>query len=435
MSDETLRSAAPPAPLPCLAAIGYSARSLVEAIAAVAGPPLAFDAFADADCRRASWKCTQLVRWGKAQTDLTPLLDQLQMAGNPPILLAGGTENWPELTRQLSRSCTVLGPSLQQLTRVRDPAFWQQSAIAAGLGFPESLFIGMPLRRNAHSPNAATWLVKPRRGAGGIGIRVQHAGTPPQTKAASDSYWQRHVRGRSLGAHCLLGQDHPYILGVTESWTADDWPGPGEFHYRGSWGPVTIPPPQRKLLEQLCEIVQSETGLVGWIQFDLIEEPSGKLWLLEINPRWAAGMEILWRAGVANPVRPHLQAYGLERLLRNAGRPPVAKQAVQTGVRQCAKAVLYAPMRMALSIDQLSELHNQPDCSDVPYALTAETIIEAGHPLLTLRAEVRAAAQPNDAAAVRRELLEWLSRRRTQVLRLLSADAPAELAPGVIDLR
>lgn len=418
----------PPTPTsPRTLVVGFSARALAEATAVFLNPPIVVDRFADHDCLKAAQICIELDKWGGTIGLDWRVLAQLQAAGaqaSSPVLLGGGTENWPELVELLHQHFTLLGPTAHQLRQLRSPETWRACAAAAGVAFPETYWQSALLgedrlfKTGGHhetdggaSGHLDEWLIKPRRGAGGHAIR-RATGFHSRLDAAGDShYWQRKIAGRSVGVYCNLEPDSQVeFLGATESLSAEQWPGPSEFIYRGSVGPIRLTDTQRQQIIQLCRVIQSTCGCRGWLQFDFIEDGSGALWLLELNPRWTAGMEILFLAGI-NPVAHHCRAW------QNQINPDHAKSIIATPSRTdalFAKAVVYADRALTLTPERIERLHSlpRPSFADLPShaSLVSESktkVVACGEPLLTVRA-----SGPTES------LLEQLTQLRETALRL-----------------
>lgn len=423
--------------------LGYSVRALAQSVAdAVDQAPCSCDAFGDQDTLDTSASAIQ-VDWTRSrfsrqnivercQAMLEGLVESSSKPYDPPfVLLAGGTENWPRLIAELAKRFTVLGPSEGQMRALRQPKFWKVVAEQSGLQFPESFF-EVPSEPSSEwwaKPFAGLW--KPLTGAGGVGIQRisdRAALLEKSRNEAGVGYFQQEILGRNLGvSFCLSGhgddQSRVQLLGVTESWTAADWPAPTSFLYRGSWGPIELSAAQVESLLRLGGIIQEQTGLVGWLHVDLIEDFDGRLWLLEVNPRWAAGMEVLQRAG-REPVKHHLNAW-LQVKTAKRGDDPLPHHAegpvTEHGNSELvfAKAVLYAENEIHLARDRLAALHqlSRDAFADLPSASMAGSIIGIGQPILT----VGASAPRSSPEQARQKLLDQLGERRTQALSLLTS--------------
>lgn len=215
---------------------------------------------------------------------------------------------------------------------------------------------------------------------------------------------QQHISGRVLGVTCIVqwplqasskaggpGLDEsqmavqPQIryLGATESWQADDWRGPTEFIYRGSWGPIGLTDSQQKQVIQAARYLAGLTRLTGWLQFDLIEDHDGLLWLLEVNPRWTAGMEVLHRSGLVNPALEHARAWGV------LPQQDLSSDSVESSCKRIGKAIVYCERDLLLSEDVILRLQSLPRAgyADIPSSRNLGQVVRAGHPLLTVLAD------------------------------------------------
>ncbi len=170
--------------------VGFSVRSLVEAVTAFGWYPVAVDHFTDQDCRELAYAYYQVEKWGGKPPDFDQILVEKPHANKldntaahllsyradirakqselgekrsliepsfpselsipelksfpkslhiPWVLLGGGTENWPELVANLHQNFNVLGPTPNQLTTLRSYRFWRQTITSTGIRFPPSL--------------------------------------------------------------------------------------------------------------------------------------------------------------------------------------------------------------------------------------------------------------------------------------------------------
>lgn len=439
-----MRKVPPLKPRVATIVVGFSVRALAEATAAAIGPPLAVDHFADHDCCHAAQQVVRLNQWGGNVLNSSEFFSELFKAGAGPqsqVLLAGAMENWPELVELLHQHFTVLGPTVDQLRQLRSPECWQRWAQQSSAAFPETQF---PQAQCQHNHPAGNWLIKPLRGAGGYSIKraskhrkkgnyrsrsrqtLEDSSRSHQTLDGTSffqslatsatvqstdlpaTYRQRYVAGRSLGVYCVLhGDGSVELLGATESISAAQWPGPSEFIYRGSLGPIDLPSHHRHQIVALCQLIQRETGMLGWLQLDFVEDPAGELWLLELNPRWTAGMEVLFLAGF-NPVQHHCRAWQPADvpLITVSGEiasvsiksvSAAATSAASEPLGRCdigfGKAIVYAPRDLELTHHHIESLHKLPrdNFSDLPShhliaAGQTAHLLSRGAPLLTVRA-------------------------------------------------
>ncbi len=374
-----------------LGLVGYSTRALAQAACDLGYSVHNVDVFGDEDTRRLGpW--TPVVEWPNS------LLQAVSAVKCDAWLLAGGTEHHVQFLEKLSLHARVLGPEPSQLKRLRSVAYWKRlTAGIEGLQMP-------PMRVSTPENDTSSWLVKSWRSSGGLGVFLSNSNsnsdsTPSTSKGPADNhrrlrrYWQRPIEGRVLGVTYVIGHNEITYCGTTESLTADDWQGPSSYIYRGSWGPVELTVKQRERTRILVERVAQQLDYRGWLQADYIEDRDGKLWLLEINPRWTAGMEILHMAAsdqTRSPLQEHLRAHLQQPLV------PVSR----SDDYLFGKAIVYAQRDVVLSAKHRSELANyldwqeyQPEHQDAHWRLAdlpaidplnQELTIARGHPILSL---------------------------------------------------
>ncbi len=390
-------------------AVGYSVRALVEACVRSGYATIAVDHFGDADTRRdakGNWiplELTETRSLAPASLGALSAVATTAVASGRTLvaLLAGGMENLPAVVAQLETFVTVLGPSASQLEILRNPQHWQAAADAAAVNFPARAML-----RPADDADR-NWLWKPSGSAGGLHIGWQF----PADCGAMSGCWQRYVAGQQMGATCIAHPQGTEFVGATASLAAADWPGPTEFIYRGSYGPLSLSSVHQRQIVKLAEYLRQQSGVRGWLQFDFIEDHQGDLWLLECNPRWTAGMEIFSLAEHSQLIDRQLGATDPEM-----ERKAVRLAASHTGC--VAKAVVYATQDMELSQAVITRLLAQMQrveqanswlanswLADVP---SQPQWVRAGDPIATVRCHCRGAVAGENVLPALRQLQERL---------------------------
>ncbi len=473
-----------------LCAVGYSARALAESCRCKTDQVVVIDHFADRDLALCAQANHQVGNWSDSGgTSWLQVIQHLE-AGHPGayILLGGGMENLPQVVAHFSRKLVVLGPSPEQLIWLRDPRLLFEVATAAGLRHP-GCFDSPPHWQNTSPPSGVrrvpqdhlakagamppadqppeqNWLCKRILSSGGLGVQKwrrgeEHARSAPSPMGDSNAlalpeqlplgdhsatgkvknrYWQPEIVGRSLGITCILSQRRPpRIVGATCALDRQSWPGPSEFAYRGSWGPVPLTDSQTQLVTRFVSLLQSETDYVGWLQLDFMVDSVHQLWLLEANPRWTAGMDILRRSG-ANPLLPHLAAWterapalqtALDRGPSTAATPPrklVESTPLGGPSMVHAKAIVYAdrqyvPRQTHLEQLWLEYLGERGSFGDIPSPQTAGLPIEAGQPILTVYASLSINSLhqiDSQREEIQRKLVDGLTQKQQRVLQILA---------------
>jgi len=286
-------------------------------------------------------------------------------------LYTGPLENHPDRVKRISRAHRLHGNAPESLAGARDPFRLVEVLRRQGLPYLET----RPDARRL--PHDGSWLVKPIASAGGRLIqRLDHA----TVLHAEPSYLQRFLDGPSYSALFLASQaGEAELVGVTRQLLG----APGSpFAYRGNIGPTLVPAPLMSRLHQMGNVLCSAFRLVGLFGVDYIQH-DGEPWLVEINPRYTASVEILELATHRTLLAEHLRACGMDPVeLPSAGKPGVlTRKAPVVG-----KAILYARRNMVAPEIEFDD----PRCRDL---LTVPAIghipwpgmeIAAGEPIITL---------------------------------------------------
>lgn len=271
--------------------IGGSVRAAAEDAAAAGYRVVAIDRFGDHELRAISETWIPLHQgddWSAAA---------LRHAG--PIVPSGGFL-WPASPIDERLLDRVAYPPPDRLAAIRDPGSLQAIARQVGIRFPETRPLASLV---SHSPqDPAAWLVKPVAGTGGAGIRslADDLRTGQAAVSSTGHYLQRRLLGRTIGVSYFSrrrgSRPHTRLLGICAGLTHRLNPQ-HRWLYGGSIGPFDTDWPDRELargsLVDLGQTVAEAFDLVGLFNVDLIRHPDGSLWLLEINPRYSASMELL----------------------------------------------------------------------------------------------------------------------------------------------
>ncbi len=367
-----------------LVVVGASVRAIAESAARAGRDVHAADLFGDRELRTIARGYARAVPYPE-------VLPQL-VAGFPPgpWLYTGGLENHPEIIAEISRRRPLAGCTVSAVRQVRDPTQLSILAHSAGLRYPETHF------DPAVIPIDGTWLVKPRRSAGGHGIG-RWRGWFEANPTRDHWLWQREVRGRPWSVAFLVTPGGADLIGASRQLIGCRWTGARPFHWTGGLDidPASLPRSVAELLQRLGRELANVPGLVGLVGVDLIVDRQRSLTLLEVNPRPTASMELIERDTGFSLVTAQLAACGLAL--------PGATTAPSPRRQTWAKAVLFAPS--PLVIDERSEAvldtlarhwraaDGRPTIADLP---VPPQTIPTGRPICTVFA-----AGPFPAAALR----------------------------------
>jgi predicted ATP-grasp superfamily ATP-dependent carboligase len=316
---------------------------------------VAADLFADADLQR-ECPVTKITDYPAGLADW---LSRTECAG---WLYTGALENHPDLIDRMAELRPLLGNRGAVLRRVRDPLELQKFLRAANLNFPET----KPCDGSA--PGEGAWLHKTGQGGNGSGVRqcdLEYDELP------TSGYWQQRIDGIP-GSALFVGDT---LHGITRQLIGEAWTGAGEFQYCGARAPWNLPFAASADLTHLGQVLTMQFHLSGLFGVDFVFD--GKcVWIIEVNPRVTAAVEVVERTSGVNLLAKHLAAFGI-----------AVENSAQTRAPSAGKAILYAKQSLAVSrslSDQLLAAASSLDdwqLADIPHA---DTMISAGEPILSV---------------------------------------------------
>jgi predicted ATP-grasp superfamily ATP-dependent carboligase len=280
--------------------VAVSARMLAQLAVADGYEVTALDRFGDVDLRAIAPGATAPSNDGLAALAADVDADA--------VVYGGGLENRPDLVSRLRDGRELLGTPPELLAAVRDPWAVGAAARAAGARAPETRAVDeLPetavrgrgdLRgregRGGRDPDI--WLRKPQQGGGGRGVRRWAGG-----RLRASEIVQRRVRGLSCSAVAIADGRRAAVLGLTEQ--LHRRPG---FQWTGNVAPPRLPEGERFELDDrlraVCDEVAARFGVRGAFGVDAIWD-GHHAWVLEVNPRPPAGLELFGPGSFAAHVR------------------------------------------------------------------------------------------------------------------------------------
>jgi predicted ATP-grasp superfamily ATP-dependent carboligase len=353
-----------------LLVVGASARAVAQSAAAAGFDVSAIDLFGDADLVEVAKQVRKSFRF---PTHVLPLQRELPPG---PWLYTGGLENYPGLVERITAERPLLGCTPDTLRQVRDVRRIARFATCRGLVMvPE--FVSVAEIGRGLVPEGA-WLVKRRRSSGGLGVRRFKPNDAPLPRG---SYLQREIVGTSYGASYLSNGRESRFLGLAEQLTQPAADGSAPFRYAGSIAEPTLDTSDKERLTTLGQALVEEFGLIGLFGVDLIRTTDGRWYLLEVNPRPTASMELWEPAGDG----PSLMELYVRTFL--TGRLPKAGE-LNRSERVRGKLIVYSrglggrvPERLVGELLRDSRDSGETNIADIP---AAGTIVEPDQPLITL---------------------------------------------------
>jgi predicted ATP-grasp superfamily ATP-dependent carboligase len=286
--------------------VAVSARMIAELAVADGYEVTALDRFGDVDLRAIAAAAT-----APGNDALVALAVDIDADA---VVYGGGLENRPDLVARLSQGRELLGTPAELLDAVRDPWAIGAAARAAGAQAPETRSIDeLPATARSGRREANGWLRKPRLGGGGRGVRRWMGGRLRTTEIL-----QRYVHGLSCSAVAIADGRRATVLGITEQLHR----APG-FRWTGNLTPPRLPEGEQAELDgrlgAVCNVVAARFGVRGAFGVDAVWD-GRDAWVVEVNPRPPAGLELFGPGSFEAHVRA-ARGDGLPV----AGKPPATR--------------------------------------------------------------------------------------------------------------
>ena len=332
--------------------VGASARAATQSAHRAGWQPFVVDLFADEDTSALGpvWQC--------------PLADYphgfvalAAQAPPGPWMYTGGLENYPDVVHAISRSRELYGVRPEVLKSIRDP-------------FLLRTLVTMPTTRRSSESLDSTkrWLRKPLRSSGGFGIEPLRVAAP--ASGPDEYYSQERWEAPSYSALFLFNEQClPSFIGVCAQLIGEPWLHAPAFQYCGNIGPIPTDDRLKQKLQEFGNALQP-LGLQGLIGIDFLRT-GDELFVLEVNPRYTASVELYEQSSGESLLRAHIQAFQTS--------PPSPLFVAERGKQNIhGKAVLYAEHSFVVADDHP---WRGPAFADIP--MVGSTISE-GQPVVTL---------------------------------------------------
>jgi len=342
--------------------VGVSTRAFAESASRAGYSCVSVDAFGDLDQKSRVGNLSLSRDLGRPYSAAAAVAIGRRMPAARASYV-GNLENHPGAVRRLALGRQLLGNSPASLVGVRDPFAVAEVVRRAGGRVPLTLPPGQALRASS----GTHWLRKPRRGGGGSGVREWTRGGALRP----DELLQERVEGVLASAAFAANGQRAVLLGISRGLSGDPAFGAHGYRYCGSLYPFSA---DSHLLDRMTAIASALTGafrLVGLNGVDFIIR-DGEPYVLEINPRYSASMELIERSRGRSAFEVHLAACD--------GALPAPDADPQRQV--FGKAVCYA--RRDLVVGDSTRWVVRDDLRDVPFPGER---IRAGRPVCTVFAQ------------------------------------------------
>lgn len=343
-----------------LAIIGASARAAAHSALSAGFDVVAADLFADADLA-ARCPTTRIDHWPEG---FGHWLATTQCDG---WMITGGLENYPDLVDEWSMIKRLFGADGATLRFLRDPEWLAGVLAPVDLSFPTT-YKSLP-----SEPLTGHWLVKRLRSSGGWGVGPWQ---PGGTIAPGEEILQQRIEGTPFSAVYVASAGTAVCWGVTRQLIAPPWSHATGFKYAGSIGPLALSIEALAQVKKAGTAVARASGIVGVWGIDFVLDNEGIAWVIEVNPRYTASMEVIERATGHSAIGLHFAAFGDRVQLPPATQPD----------KSWGKAYLFAPRDVCPGpgfTRHLERLATAGHAADIPHPSAP---ISKGMPVTTLLA-------------------------------------------------
>ena len=233
------------------------------------------------------------------------------------VVYISNLENHPDVVEKLAADHALLGNDPATLRRVRDWRTLRQVCRREGIPVPTTLLRG----EEGHADSRRKrWLTKPVRSGGGHGIAFW-SGEPLD----EGHLLQEYVDGPPCSAAFVADGQRCVLLGLTEQLIGRRELGARRFTWCGNILPAL---PRISNIQEMLQKLTRAFGLrgVNGADFVLARDEAGRPvpYLVEINPRYTASMELVeWAHGI-NVFDLHIRSFDGE--LPSFHAPPLATE-------------------------------------------------------------------------------------------------------------
>lgn len=372
--------------------VGASVRALMESAAYSGYEVTGIDFFGDID---SSWrgKAISLARDYKLPANVINLLGVAQELENNGLVYAAGPENHPDALSYWDVQGKLLGNPPTVLKMVRNPWLLQESL--ARIPMLEKVQVRMPrfyrVSQWQQLDQTVDWLLKPLNRGGGHGIirfpnSQLNADSLANPMNCQQNIIQERIEGTAASVTFLANGKESMLLG--DSYQLTD---PDSYRYEGNIVPLDSkqffdPEIYRRQITAAIEQLTLNFGLKGINTLDIVINSHG-IWVLELNPRWSASVELIERHLGKWLFKAHLAALKETSLPTDivASCPNIPIQRDEEKQNYWGKRIVYAKQDFRVltkTHDELMGLYIK-GVRDIPQA---GTLIEKEQPICTILA-------------------------------------------------
>ena len=277
---------------------GLSTRAIAESAVQGGYRVVTLDYFGDRDQKELVANYS-LMRDSRLNFGAKALLVASRNLSFQAVVYTSNLENHPDVVEDLARGRVLLGNSPSTLRQVRDSGHLRSVCRREDIAHPVTLLPG----EESLAEGVGCWVSRPSRSGGGHGIRPWAGELLDE-----DHVLQAYVQGRPASAAFVADGRSCVLLGLTEQLIGRRELGAQGFIWCGNILSLSVPASERRAVlgsvRATAENLTRTYGLrgVNGVDFVLGRDESGRPvpYLLEVNPRYSASMELVeWAYGLS----------------------------------------------------------------------------------------------------------------------------------------
>ena len=301
--------------------IGINIRHIVRSASLAGHEVIAVDCYCDLDLARYAKETARMPREGAGD-----LLQFYVERFRPEAVVLG-----PGLEEESVKKALVLNNQREKTAQVSDK-LWLAGWLEKN-GFPFIKTEPLESLCDARYP----FLVKPRKGAGGVGCRiVQDACQQQAIRPEEELIAQELIYGLPASVSVIGNGSEARAISANEQLIGVPWAGAKGFRYSGNITPLEAP---QCGMERMAEEIISGLGLVGSNGVDFLLTEKGPV-AVEVNSRFQGSLDTVELSGGMNVFEAHLQSF--------RGKLPLKPAPAS---RSAGRIILYSPCDQTIEAD------------------------------------------------------------------------------------
>ncbi|MBS3905632.1 MAG: ATP-grasp domain-containing protein [Syntrophaceae bacterium] len=286
--------------------LGLSTRAIAESAVRGGNNVITLDYFGDQD-QRALVENYSLLRDYGLPFNAESLLKASSDLKFDSLVYTSNLENHPDLVGELASRAEVSGNGPEVLCRIRNWSIFREFCRESSIPHPVTLLPG----EEKMASETFNWLLKPSHSGGGSGIRSWDG-----RRLKGPHILQAHVDGIPASAAFVSNGKRSVVIGLTGQLIGNRELGASGYSWCGNILPLPIEYAKSlwilEEVEKMAARITQHFGLkgVGGVDFIISRGADGQPcpFLVEVNPRYTASMELMeWAYGL-NIYSLHMKA-------------------------------------------------------------------------------------------------------------------------------